>query len=182
MVRRKARILTTTKIGRSIRRAQISMRNTASVGTGIICTAVAYAIPVSADPTPGHYVNIRTPSPPMRCEVGSDDSDGVGPNVVCQTAGFPQAPMDPAPYPGWHGDPSVLHQDQAIITASGQFGWRTANLGQAPPGQPDITLAKGQTYHFQGWTIVPTGDRITFTNDATSHGMAIERDYHVKPF
>lgn len=182
MVRRKARNLTTTKTGRSIRRAQISMRNIASVGSGIICTAVAYAIPVSADPTPGHYVNIRTPSPPMRCEVGSDDSDGVGPNVVCQTAGFPQAPMDPVPYPGWHGDPSVLHQDQAIITASGQFSWRTANLGQAPPGQPDITLSEGKTYHFEGWTVVPIADRITFTNDATSHGMAIERDYHVKPF
>jgi hypothetical protein len=182
MIRRKARNVTTPKTGQLIRRAQISMRTIASVGTVIIGAAVAFSNPVAADPTPGHFVNVRTPSPPMRCEVGSDDRDEGGPAVVCQTAGFPQAPMDPAPYPGWHGDLSVLHQDQAIITASGQFSWRTANLGQAPPGQPDITLAEGQTYHFEGWTVVPGGDRITFTNDATGHGMAVDHDYNVTPF
>jgi hypothetical protein len=149
---------------------------------GVICAAVAFAPPASADPSLGHFVNVKTLSPPMRCEVGSDDSDGAGPNVVCQTAGFPQAPMDPAPYPGWPGDPSVLHQDQAIITASGRFTWRTANLGLAPPGQPDITLANGQTYQFQGWTIVPTDTGTTFTNDTTGHGMVIDSDYNVNPF
>jgi hypothetical protein len=158
------------------------MRKVASTGAGIICAAVVLASLASADPTLGHFANVRTPSPPMRCEVGSDDSDGAGPNVVCQTADFPQAPMDPVPYPGWHGDPSVLHQDQAIITASGQFSWRTANLGMAPAGQPDITRFKGQTYHFQGWTIVPTSDGTTFTNDATGHGMVIGSDYKDKPF
>jgi hypothetical protein len=158
------------------------MRKATCVGAGIIAAALAFAIPASADPPAGHFVNVKTPVPAMRCEVGSDDPDGGGPAVVCQTAGFPQAPMDPIPYPGWHGDPSVLHQDQAIITASGQFSWRTANLGLAPPGQPDIVLSEGKAYHFQGWTIVPTGDRITFTNEATGHGMAIERDYTVKPF
>jgi hypothetical protein len=127
-------------------------------------------------------VNVRTPSPSMRCEVGADDSDGAGPNVVCQTAGFPQAPMDPVPYAGWHGDPLVLHQDQAIITSSGQFRWRTANLGMAPPGQPDVILVEEQTYHFVGWTIVPTGDGITFTSDATGHGMSIDSKYNVTPF
>jgi hypothetical protein len=160
----------------------MSMSKAASAGTRIICAALAFTPLSSADHTPGRFVNVKTPSPPMRCEVGSDDSDGAGPNVVCQTAGFPQTPMDPVPYPGWNGDPSVLHQDQAIITAPGQFSWRTANLGMAAPGQPDVALAEGQTYHFEGWTIVPTGDRITFTNDATGHGMAIDRDYNVKSF
>ena len=133
-----------------------------------------------------HFV--RTHSPDLRCEVGSDDSDvipgvpGMGPNVVCQTAGFPQSPMNPPPGPGWTGDPLVLHQDQAIITASGQFSWRTANLGMAPPGQPDTTLVNSQTYHLQGWTIAPTNEGIMFTNDATGHGMDISGDYSVKPF
>jgi hypothetical protein len=158
------------------------MRKVACLGAGIICAATTFAMSAGADPSPGHYVNVRTPTPAMRCEVGSDDSDGLGPNVVCQTAGFPQAPMDPPPYPGWPGDPSVLHQDQAIVTASGQFSWRTANLGLAPPSQPDVILSEGQTYHFQGWTIVPTGDGISFTNDATGHGMAINRDYNVSSF
>jgi hypothetical protein len=147
-----------------------------------ICAAVVFAPLSSADPTLGHFVNVRTPSPSMRCEVASDDSDGMGPNVVCQTAGFPQAPIDPPPSPGWHGDPSVLHKDQAIITASGQFSWRTANLGLAPPGQPDVILVEGTTYQFQGWTIVPVGDGTTFTNDATGHGMSIDSHYNVKPF
>ncbi len=74
-----------------------------------------------------------------------------------------------------------MHQNQAIITASGQFTWRTANLGTAPPGQPDIALVDEQTYHFQGWTIVPSSDGTTFTNDATGHGMVIGSDFNVKP-
>jgi hypothetical protein len=159
------------------------MRNVVSVGAGITgttCVAVTLASLADADPTLGHFVNVRMSSPPMRCEVGADDSDGAGPNVVCQASGFSQAPTDSAP-PGWHRDPSVLHRDQAIITDSGQFIWRTANLGLSPPAQPDVTLADRQTYHFQGWTIVPTGDGITFTNEVTGHGMAIGRGYNVKP-
>ena len=158
------------------------MKKIAPAGAGIIYAAVAFTPVASADPTLGHFVNVSTPSPPMRCEVGSDDSDGGGPNVVCQTAGFPQAPMNPTPYPGWQGDPLVLHQDQAIINASGQFNWRTANLGMAPPGQPDTTLVDGQTYHFQGWTIVPISDGTTFINDATGHGMVVSSGYDVNPF
>lgn len=144
--------------------------------------AIAFCPWAGADPTPDHYVNVKTSSPPMRCQVSSDDGDGRGPTVVCQTAGFPQSPMNPAPYPGWPGDPLVLHQDQAIISASGQFDWRTANLGLAPPGQPDTTIANGQTYDFQGWTIVATSDGTRFTNDATGHGMFIAGDYSVKTF
>jgi hypothetical protein len=161
---------------------EIGMKKIASVVTATICAAVAFASLSSADPSRGHFVNVRTPTPSMRCEVGSDDSDGAGPNVVCQTAGFPQAPIDPLPPPGWQGDPSVLHQDQAIITASGQFSWRTANLGIAPPRQPDVIMVEGMTYHFEGWTIVPTSDGTSFTNDATSHGMSIDGDDNVKPY
>src|ERR1700730_2021714 len=100
------------------------MRSIALSGAVLACTAVILASPASADPTAGHYVNVRTPSPAMRCAVGSDDRDGPGPTVVCQTGGFPQAPMNPMPYPGWRGDPLVLHQKQAGISAAGQFTWR----------------------------------------------------------
>lgn len=156
------------------------MRRVASLCAGIICAAGAFTPLASADPAAGHFVNVRAASPPMRCQVGSDHRDGGGPAVVCQAAGFPQAPMDQAPSPGWHGDPSVLHKDQAVVTASGQFSWRTANLGLAPPGQPDIVVAVGHTYHFQGWTIVPTSNGTTFTDDATGHGMTIDSGYNVK--
>lgn len=117
------------------------MRIISSVCTVTSCAAVSFIL---GDPSAATaelpFVNVRTPSPPLRCEVGSDDRSGVpgmGPYVVCQTDGFPQAPMDPPPYPGWHGDPSTLRSDQAVITASGEFSWRTANLGIAPAGQPD---------------------------------------------
>jgi hypothetical protein len=158
------------------------MRKPAAAFAGTLCAALNFMPLASADPSPEHVVNVKTPVPPMRCAVDSDDSDQHDRSVVCQTAGFPQAAMNPVPYSGWQGDPSVLHQDQAIITASGQFFWRTANLGAAPPGWPDVVLVEGQTYHFEGWTISPAGDRSTFTNDATGHGMMIGSDYAVKPF
>lgn len=153
------------------------------IGTAWVTTVSAVFSPsAAAEPTPDHYVNVRTSSPPMRCMVGSDDDNGRGPAVVCQTAGFPQAPTEPIPSPGWTGDPRVLHQDQAIIAASGQFEWRNANLGSAPPGQPDTMLVDGQTYGLQGWTIAPAADGTRFTNDATGHGMLIAGDYSVTPF
>ena len=149
------------------------------VCTGIICAAWAFATWSSVDPTVGHFVNVQVASP-MRCGVGSDNTAGGGPAVVCQTAGFPQAQMEPKPSPGWHGHPSVLHRDQAIITATGQFSWRTANLGMAPLRQPDIVLGDGQSYQFHGWTIVPSCRGATFTNDVTRHGMTIDSGYNVK--
>ena len=158
------------------------MRFVASIAMGILCAVITSPPTAAADPTPGHFVTVKTPSPPMRCVIGSDDSDRVGPNVVCQTAGFPQAPIEPPPAADWHGDPSVLHEDQAIVTALGQLSWRTANLGLAPPGQPDISLAEGSAYSFQGWAITVAGDGTTFTNDATRHGMSIATDYHVTTF
>jgi hypothetical protein len=157
-------------------------RMTAILFGPLVVALMSGVVPsATADPTSGQYVT--TQSPPMRCGVGADDGDGRGPMVVCQNgAGFPQAPIDPPPPPGWAGDPSVLHQDQAIVYASGQFNWRTANLGMVLPGHPPTTLDYGQTYHINGWTILPSGDGITFTNDGTGHGMTVGSDQSVKPF
>jgi hypothetical protein len=46
----------------------------------------------------------------------------------------------------------------------------------------DNLLVDGQTYHFQGWTIMSASGGTTFTNDATHHGMSIGSAYDVKPF
>ena len=93
----------------------------------------------SADPTAGHDAKVNTQTPRMLCEVGSDDaSPGIGPNVICQGS-FVQAPA---------GD------DQAFVTASGQFSYRSANIGIGYPHPPFDTLVPGQTYHIQGWTVV----------------------------
>ncbi len=121
----------------------------------------------TADPTAGHDAKVTTQTPQMLCEIGSDDADpGIGPNVICQGS-FVQAPAD---------------DDQAFVTASGQFSYRTANIGTGGSHAPYQTLEPDQTYRIQGWTIV-TGDHgIRFTNDGTGHGMFIGTDTTVSPF
>jgi hypothetical protein len=130
-------------------------------------TALACAAPATADPTPGHDAKVRTQTPSMLCEIGSDDSTpGIGPNVVCQGT-FVQAPVD---------------NDQAYVTAAGQFTYRTANIGVGDNHPPFDTLVVGQTHYIQGWTIVAAGEGIRFTHDGTGHGMFVGSDTTVNPF
>ena len=104
----------------------------------------------------------------MLCEIGSDDADpGIGPNVICQRGSFVQAPAD---------------DDQAFVTASGKFSYRSANIGIGYDHAPFDTLVPGQTYHIQGWTVVARDEGIRFTNDGTGHGMFIGSDTTVNPF
>jgi hypothetical protein len=76
----------------------------------------------------------------------------------------------------------MLHPDQAVVTASGQFNYRDANIGVGYSHPPFDTLVPGQTYHIQGWTITTRDGGIIFTNDGTGHGMTIDSDRSVKPF
>ncbi len=148
---------------------------------GIICTAASFSAMAGADPSPGHGTRVLTQTPPMLCEIGSDDEEaGIGPNVVCQ-GDFPQSP--PEPCPSWPGQQCsvVIHQDQAIVTASGDFSYRDANIGVGDHPTLD-TLTTGQTYHIQGWTIAASEARTTFTNDGTGHGMTIGSDRNVTAF
>ena len=46
------------------------------------------------------------------------------------------------------------------------------------PGSPevmanDVVLNYGQTFHLNGWTIIPSEDGTRFTNDGTGHGMVV---------
>ncbi len=141
------------------------MRKIALAGLGI--AAQACAVLASADPTSGHDAKVNTQTPPMLCEIGSDDATpGIGPNVACQGS-FVQAPAD---------------HDQAYVTASGQFSYRSANIGVGYNHAPFDTLVPGQTYHIQGWTIVAGGDGIRFTNDGTGHGMFVGSDTTLNQF
>lgn len=141
------------------------MKKIAVAALGI--AALALAPWASADPTAGHDAKVKVQTPSMLCEIGSDDATpGVGPNVICQGR-FVQASPD---------------DDQAFVTASGQFSYRSANIGVGYNHPPFDTLVPGQTYHIQGWTVVAGGDGIRFTNDGTGHGMFIRRDTTVNPF
>jgi hypothetical protein len=125
------------------------------------------AAPVSADPSPGHDAKVKTQIPPMLCEIGSDDNTpGVGPNVVCQGS-FAQTPPD---------------NDQAVVTAAGQFSYRTANIGVGYDHPPFDTVLPGQTNHIQDWTVEAGGDGVRFTHNDTGHGMFIGADTTVNPF
>jgi hypothetical protein len=137
----------------------------ALAGLGI--ATLACVAPAHADPTAGHSTKVNTQTPPMLCEIGSDDATpGIGPNVVCQGR-FAQTSPD---------------NDQAYITASGQFSYREANIGVGYPHAPFDTLVPGQTYHIQGWTVVASDQGIRFTNDDTGHGMFIGSDTVVNSF
>lgn len=141
------------------------MEKSTLAGLGVV--ALVCAAPAYGDPTPGHDAKVSTQTPAMLCEIGSDDqTPGVGPNVVCQGS-FAQAPPD---------------DDQAYVTASGQFTYRTANIGVGYDHPPFDTLVVGQTYHIQGWTIVAGADGIRFTHDDTGHGMFVDSDTTVTPF
>lgn len=141
------------------------MRTTVLAGLGI--ALLAFTAPAGADPTAGHDAKVHTRTPPMLCELGSDDADpGIGPSVVCQGS-FRQAPA---------GD------DQAVITAAGRFSYRSANIGVGGDHPPFDTLLPGRTYHIQGWTVTASGDGIRFTSEATGHGMLIGADTAVDPF
>lgn len=55
------------------------------------------------------------------------------------------------------------------VEADGEFNWFNGNAGN-----PDfVTLEYGIAYHALGWTIEPTPDGTTFTNDSTGHGMFV---------
>lgn len=135
------------------------------MGLGI--AALSLAPLASADPTPGHDAKVNTRIPPMLCEIGSDDADpGIGPNVICQGHFVQGSPDD----------------DQAFVTAAGQFSYRSANIGVGYAHPPFDTLVPWQTYHIQGWTVVARADGIRFTNDGTGHGTFIRSDTTVNPF
>ncbi len=135
---------------------------------GLATAAVLVAPLASADPSVGHEAKVYTQIPRMLCAIGSDDSDaGVGPNVVCQGK-FVQAPGD--------------DDDQALVTASGRFSYRTANIATGYDHPPFETLVADQTYHLQGWTILAGDDGVRFTNDDTGHGIFIGSDTTVDPY
>lgn len=163
------------------------MKKSAIAAVGIFCAAAVFAPQANADPSVGHGTTVFTQSPNMLCQIGSDDADdpGYGPSVVCQSGGrlgFPQSPISDA-----SGGQPAMHLHQAVVTAAGSLSYRDANIPMGGDldenGDPTFdTLSNDRTHHIQGWTAVPTTDGITFTNDATSHGMTMDAAGDVKAF
>lgn len=114
----------------------------------------------TADQQLSGNLQLKTQSGKMRCEIFS------GQEVACESGGFPQAPTYP----------SGGHWPGVSVNSAGDFKFVDGDLGQT---RPEVVLEYGQTYHLQGWTILPTSDGTRFINDATGHGMfvSIENAY-----
>jgi hypothetical protein len=66
----------------------------------------------------------------------------------------------------------------AFVASSGEFKWTS---GSSLGGDQPLALVAGQTYHWLGWTVLASSTDMTFTNDATSHGMTVNGN-NVTPF
>jgi hypothetical protein len=105
--------------------------------------------PAQALPPQNGYVFITTKSGQTRCQLSATEVD-------CE-APFTNAPVvDGVPANG------------VRVTASGQLGWVSGNLGDIP-----VVTIDYRTYSAVGWTIVASEDGTRFTNDATRHGMFV---------
>jgi hypothetical protein len=95
------------------------------------------------------YVYVTTKSGQTRCQLSATEVD-------CE-APFTNAPVvDGLPANG------------VRVTASGQLGWVSGNLGDIP-----VVTIDYRTYSAVGWTIVASEDGTRFTNDGTRHGMFV---------
>jgi hypothetical protein len=145
-----------------------------SIIFGGVAAAIVFAA-ISLARADSHTL-VRTQSGNTRCALSSSQ-------VVCQyLPGYPQAPVEPPsncpPPPGTYLHcTSGLHWDQAVVTAGGTFNWENGNI----PGTPqvvanDVVLNYGQTYHIEGWTVLPSEEGTRFTNDGTGRGMFVSID------
>jgi hypothetical protein len=55
------------------------------------------------------------------------------------------------------------------VSASGDWEWVTGDMGD----QSYTTLSYGTSYRSLGWTVTPTSDGTTLSNDTTGHGMTV---------
>jgi hypothetical protein len=69
-------------------------------------------------------------------------------------------------------------QKAVFLAASGEF--RFSGGSSLSGGQP-LPLTPGQTYHWLGWTVTASNTDMTFTNDATRHGMTVNNG-NANPF
>jgi hypothetical protein len=119
-----------------------------------------FAAQASADSNTAHYVKIQNHT---RCDVEPD-------RVICE-ASFAQAPMADAS----SGCAGCGRDTDVTVTSAGALTWQYGNIGGPEAVVENLALIPGQTYHMWGWTIVPTGEATTFTNDATGHGLTVSK-------
>lgn len=118
--------------------------------------------PVELQPNDRDTIVVKSVSGRTHCAIEIDR------RVLCENFdGFPQAPFI---IPG-------LHMNLATVDDSGTLGWN--NVGPEDSGlssENNYLLDVDRTYAAAGWTIRPTSEGTTFTNDRTGHGMSVSID------
>jgi hypothetical protein len=151
------------------------MTRKSSVAIAISALAIALLPGVIARARADDGQSVRTQSGKVRCYVHANDvSHGGGPLVVCQKASA--RPFPSAPFSAEYNSQLNL----AVVRGNAQFYWDIGNIpGSKEAMAQDIVLNYGQTYHINGWTILPSFDGTRFTNDRTGHGMFVSvEDVH----
>jgi len=120
----------------------------------VVAAAVA-ALSIAGVPAAQASQYVRTESGRVRCIVQPEKvaREASGPG----STGFPQAPIAlPESQCRNSPCPGGIHFDLAEITVSGAFDWNDGNIGGGGTPQNDLVLNYGQTYHIQGWTVLPS--------------------------
>ena len=130
--------------------------------------AVLSAPPAAADD--GRIVMLQ--SDKVRCGISGDNVDrGGGPLVVCELANGQPWGMSP-PETSKHNQRLNL----ALVRGTGELYWDHGTVtGSGAAG--GLSVAEGQSYRIDGWTISSEGFRTRITNDATDHGILINEGY-----
>lgn len=108
----------------------------------------------------------------VRCGISGDNVErGGGPMVVCALANGQPWGMSP-----W--ETSKYHQvlNLAIVRGPGEFYWDRGTLTPSPAAG-GLSVAEGQTYNIDGWTITGEGFRTRITNDFSKHGILINEGF-----
>lgn len=106
---------------------------------------------VALPTTPSGSAFVKTRSGKTACQITTED-------VGCEVQWTVPTPMK-------YGAPA-----NGVRTArDGSWDWVTGDMGDGS----FITLAYGTTYRALGWTVSPTSEGTTFTNDTTGHGMYV---------
>lgn len=94
---------------------------------------------------------VITRSGKIACQIRADD-------VGCQVQWSVATPLQ-------YGAPA----NGVRVSANGDSEWVTGDMGH----QSYTTMTYGTRYRTLGWTVTPTSDGTTFSNDATGHGMTV---------
>jgi hypothetical protein len=127
-------------------------------------TSPTTVVELSTDPE--RWVGVESPSGDEGCWVQAA-------SVACSTRtgefNFP-TPISDENHPAGGGHPANI----VTIRADGDWVWSLRNLSLV--GDNVVTLVQGITYRAHGWTIEPTREGLTVTNDKTGRGMFVSID------